>query len=125
MATLLHGTTRLRAELIARNGPDPRFIEPGGVRTNEGFSTYLAEGPFEFDPPEEYARGKGAQFPGEGGAVMLVIEGVPDDVLSAANPDGFFPLEHGLVQFDVGSGLEELLAAWPFLTKHIRDVERA
>jgi len=67
--------------------------------------------------------GKAAQFPSEGGAVILVIDGVPDDVLTAANPDGFFPLEHGLVQFDLGAGLEELLAVWPSLSKHIRDVE--
>ena len=122
MATLVHGTTRHRAELIIRNGPDPGFIEPGGSRTNEGFSTYLEGGPFEFDGPEVYARGKAAQFPNEGGAVILVIENVPDDVLAAANPDGLFPLEHGLVQFDRGAGLEELLAIWASLPKQIRNV---
>jgi hypothetical protein len=122
MATLVHGTTRHRAERIIKFGPNPRFIEPGGNRTDEGFSTYLEGGPFEYDPPEAYARGKAAQFPNEGGAVILVIENVPDDVLAAANRDGFFPLEHGLVQFDRGAGLEELLAIWPTLPKHLRNV---
>jgi hypothetical protein len=121
VATLIHGTTRRRAEQIILTGPDPDFVEPGGRKTNEGFSTYLESGPFEFDTPEAYARGKAAQFPTEGGAVILVIEGVPDDILEAANRGGFFPLAHGLVQFDQGAGLEELLDAWPRLRLSIRD----
>jgi hypothetical protein len=122
MATLVHGTTRHRAERIIRNGPDPRYLEPGGVPSNDGFSTYLESGPFMFKRPEEYATGKAHQFPGEGGPVILVIEGVPDDVLSAANRLGLLPLKSGVVQFDHGDGLEELLAVWNNLTKTIRDV---
>jgi hypothetical protein len=122
MTTLVHGTTRFRAELILKHGPNPGFIEPGGRRSYEGFSTYLESGPFLLDPPEDYARGKDAQFPNEGGPVILVIENVPDSVLAAANSDGLFPAEYGLVQFDVGTGLEELLTAWPTLRISIRNV---
>ena len=122
MVTLIHGTTRHRAERIIATGPNPAFIEPGGTRTNEGFSTYREIGPFGFEPPDVYARGKSAKFPNEGGSVILVIEDVPDDVLAAANRDGWFPLEHGLVQFDEGAGLAELLAIWPSLTKRIQVV---
>ena len=122
MATLVHGTTRYRAELISKNGPDPKYLEPGGIPTNDGFSTYLEAGPFLYKPPEVYANGKAKQCPNEGGPVILVIEKVPAAVLAAANRDGLFPLKNGLVQFDTGAGLEELLAVWPTLTKTICDV---
>jgi hypothetical protein len=122
MTTLIHGTTRFRAELILKNGPNPGFIEPGGSRTYEGFSSYIESGPFLLEPPEDYALGKNALFPNEGGPVILVIENVPDSVLEAANPDGLYPPEYGLVQFDLGAGLEELLAVWPKLNISIRDV---
>ena len=122
MTTLIHGTTRFRAELILKHGPNPGFIEPGGRKTYEGFSTYIESGPYLLDPPEEYARGKDALFPNEGGPVILVIENVPDSVLAAANSDGLFPPDYGLVQFDVGAGLEELLAVWPNLSISIRNV---
>jgi hypothetical protein len=49
-----------------------------------------------------------------------LIENVPDDVLAAANRDGWFPPSNGVVQFDTGAGLEELLAIWPTLPKSIR-----
>jgi hypothetical protein len=41
-------------------------------------------------------------------------------VLKAVNE--WFPLSQGLVQFDRGAGLEELVAAWPSLFKHIQSV---
>jgi hypothetical protein len=122
MATLVHGTTRHRAEQIIKNGPDSRYQEPGGSRSDDGFSTYLETGPFPFGLPEDYARGKAKQCPNEGGPVILVMESVPDDVLAAANRDGMFPLKNGLVQFDTGAGLEKLLAVWPTLPITIRDV---
>jgi hypothetical protein len=50
------------------------------------------------------------------------MENVPNDVLAAANRDGWFPLSNGVVQFDAGAGLEELLAVWATLAKTIRDV---
>jgi hypothetical protein len=34
----------------------------------------------------------------------------------------WFPLSQGLIQFDTGAGLEELLAAWPSLDKRIQDI---
>src|SRR5882724_5137842 len=117
MAILLHGTTRWRAERIIANGPDPDFVEPGGGPRAENFSTYLEAGPFTLDPPQTYALGKAKNFPAEGEPVILVLD-VPDDIINKTdlvlNPLGF-----GVIQFDVGSGLEELLAAWPTIAKRI------
>lgn len=119
---LLHGTTRRRAERILALGPDPGFREPGGRPSADGFSTTLETGPFLFGTPEGYARGKAAEFPDEGGPVILVID-VPDDIVHRAATD-WFPLGQGLVQFDRGAGFEELVAAWPAVAKsaHIRSV---
>ena len=117
---LLHGTTRRRAELILRDGPDPRYREPGGRATEDGFSLALADGPFHFGHPEEYARGKAQEFPTEGGPVILVVD-VPDEIVRRAANE-WFPLAQGLVQFDLGAGFEELAAAWPNLAKEIRSV---
>ena len=121
MATLLHGTTRYRAERIAAQGPDPRFIERGASTPAESFSTFLAQGPFLFGSPEDYACGKAADFPDEGGAAILIVQ-VPDSVVALAVNE-WFPLSQGLVQFDVGAGLEELLDVWPELRKEIRLVD--
>ena len=68
--------------------------------------------------PEEYARGKAALFPSEGGPAILAVD-VPDAIIALA-VNVFFPLGQGVVQFDEGAGLEELRAAWPTLTKEIR-----
>ena len=122
MVTLLHGTTRHRAEQIIARGPDPRYREPGGLPVNDGFSMYLEGGPYMFDSPDEYARGKDRQCPKEGGPVILVVEDVPDEVLLAADRLGLIPLRFGVVQFDSGEGLEELLAAWHKLPKTIREI---
>jgi len=62
-------------------------------------------------------RGKAAAFPDEGGPVILVVD-VPEDVIAGAIND-WFPLSQGLVQFDPGAGLEELLAVCPTLPKQI------
>lgn len=126
MPMLLHGTTRHRAEQILKRGPDPHFIEPesGGIGGAGSFSTYLEEGPFLFGPPEEYARGKAATFPAEGGPAIIAVD-VPMEIINLAARLPYFPLDQGLVQFDQGAGLEELRAAWPQLPKQIRLVESA
>jgi hypothetical protein len=121
MATVLHGTTRHRAEQILAGGPDPDFIEPGGGPRAEGFSTCLESGPFPLGTPEEYARRKSAGFPDEGGPVILAVD-VPDDLIALAVDEVYFPLSQGVVQFDEGAGLEELRAAWSSLPKHIVEV---
>lgn len=117
---LVHGTTRQRAEQIVQYGPDPRFREPGGLRWSDGFSMSLEGGPFLFGTPEEYARGKAAEFPDEGGPVILVVD-VPESIVQQASGE-WFPLEQGLVQFDPGAGLEELAAVWASLPKQIRSL---
>ncbi len=122
MPTLVHGTTRLRAEQIVRHGLNPRYVEPGGVPSNDGFWTYLESGPFIYRAPEFYAHGKNLQCPNEGGPAILVIENVPEFVLEATNRDGLCPLKTGVFQFLPGDGLEELISIWHSLTKTIRDV---
>src|SRR5438128_2274959 len=105
MAVVLHGTTRRRAERIVADGPDPNFIEPGGMTPAEGFSTCLEQGPFPLGTPEEYARHKAAVFPGEGGPVIVKMD-VPDAVIALATDETYFPLSQAVVQFDEGAGLE-------------------
>jgi hypothetical protein len=117
---LLHGTTRLRAEQILKQGPNSHFQEPGGQDRDDGFSMNMEAGPFLFGSVEDYARGKSRQFPNEGGPVILAVD-VPLEIIQKAVND-WFPLSQGLVQFDQGSGLEELLDAWPHLVKDIREV---
>jgi|SRR3954451_13203554 len=117
---LLHGTTRFRAEKIMLQGPNPRFEEFGGQPVDSGFSMNVVGGPFHFGSPEDYAAGKAREFPDEGGAVILAVD-VPDDIVQRALSD-WLPLSQGLVQFDIGAGLEELIAAWPLLNKEIRSV---
>jgi hypothetical protein len=119
---LLHGTTRHRAERILSFGPDPRYHEPGGQGTDDGFSLCLESGPFFFGMPEDYARGKAREFPDEGGPVILVLE-VPDEIVQRAATE-WFPLSQGLVQFDPGAGLEDQIAIWPEIatTAQIRSV---
>ena len=121
MPILLHGTTRYRAERIRVHGPDPDFVEPSGVGRAESFSAYLEQGPFHFGSPEAYACRKSADFPDEGGAAILLVD-VPDEIIALAVNE-WFPLSQGLIQFDEGAGLSELLAAWPTLWKNIRPVE--
>lgn len=60
--------------------------------------------------------------PGEGGAVILILE-VPDEVVHRTATE-WFPLSQGLVQFDPGAGLEELAAVWSEVarTAQIRSV---
>ena len=117
---LLHGTTRQRAERIIQQGPDPSFQEPGGRDVSEEFSMNLEIGPFLFGSVEAYARGKAWQFPTEGGPAVLAVD-IPESIVRLAESE-WFPIDQGLVQFDLGAGLEELLAAWPDLVKTIRNV---
>lgn len=51
-------------------------------------------------------------FPSEGGAAIVEIE-VPQDIIDLAIDAG------GEIRFEPGLGLDELLLAWPTLTKRI------
>jgi hypothetical protein len=117
MSILLHGTTRMRADKIVVEGPDPQLCGP------DGFSTCHEAGPFHFGSPEEYACRHARNSPNEGGGAILVVD-VPDDII-ALTVDAYFPASQGLVQFDQGFGLDELRAAWSGLRKEIRLVECA
>jgi hypothetical protein len=120
---LVHGTTRFRAERIVQYGPDVRYREPGGRPCEEGFSMYVEGGPFPFGTPTKYALGKAAGFPAEGGAAILEVD-VPDEIIERATGP-WLPLSQGVVQFDIGYGIEELLAAWSTLPKQIILLESA
>jgi hypothetical protein len=112
---LRHGTTRQRAERILQNGPDLRYVEPGGSFDDpaKGFSTARIKEEYNLGSPEEYARRKANNFPQEGGPVLLEIE-VPESIVRKANR-----AESEEVRFEPGWGLTELLDAWPKLTKRV------
>jgi hypothetical protein len=115
---LVHGTTRLRAEAIVRDGPDPFYAE-GGNRASfsYGLSTYDLNAPsFALGRPEDYAKSKAKLFPNEGGPAILEVD-VPEEVVQLA-----MELAPGLFQFDEHFGMAELLEHWPLLTKRVRNV---
>jgi hypothetical protein len=107
---LRHGTTRMRADHLLQQGPDPNRVVGGD--TAYGLSTAPAEGPYPLGAPEDYARGKARLFPQEGGPAILEIE-VPQSIVARAVHPG------GEVWFGPGFGLEELLAAWPRIVKRV------
>lgn len=120
---LHHGTTRQRAGAILLGGPDVNFREPNGT-TADGFSTTLGNGPTDLGSAEDYARLKAANFPSEGGPAILAIE-IPDD-LADTMIGGVGELIAGKalnvgseIRFEPGGGLEQLLVAWPSLTKSV------
>jgi hypothetical protein len=108
---LRHGTTRRRAEAILLHGPDPDFVEPGGLLRAEAFSAVAITGPFPFGTAEQYANGKARAFPHEGGPAILEVE-VPVDVAGLAALGGEY-------RFESGYRLEELLQMWPLLSKRV------
>jgi hypothetical protein len=116
---LLHGTTRRRAEGMIADLAAP-FIEPGGQERSRALSMCVENGPFLFGRPDEYARGKAVQFPDEGGPVILAVD-VPAEIIARAINE-WFPVSQGLVQFDTGAGMEELIAVWPVLWKRILEL---
>ena len=107
---LRHGTTRLRAEHILLNGPEPNRVVGGD--TANGLSTAPLQGFYPLGAPEDYARGKARLFPQEGGPAILEID-VPESIVALALHPG------GEVWFGPGFGLEELLAAWPWIAKRV------
>jgi hypothetical protein len=122
---LQHGTTRKRAEAILQNGPDPRYAEPPGHISADGFSTAPALGPFGFGRPETHARSKAKLFPDEGGPAILEFE-FPDHLAQDIIADIQNPIQRGKalnwgdeIAFDVGHGIEQLLQLWPQLNKRI------
>src|SRR5262245_13605007 len=111
LVLLRHGTTRRRAETILRDGPDPNYREPGGFDTAEAFSTARIHASSPHGEPDEVAARKARLFPNEGGPAIIEIE-VPESIVRKADLGGE-------VRFEPGFGLEELLAAWPSLTKRL------
>lgn len=136
---LLHGTTRLRAESIDRTGPDVNFVEPGGVGIAENFSFTVESMPSRVGESANYARGKAAAFPNEGSPAIIAVD-VPDEVVrlaaiehlslfaglieynEAADIGELVRLCGGVIQFDPGPALDNLLAMWGSLAKEIRGV---
>ena len=122
--TLLHhGTTLHRADRITRLGPDAGYVEPGGSFHDpaRGFSTSLSGQPnVGLLTPEDYARMKARNFPGEGGPVILEVE-LPESIVDIVrnHPELGLSAATGEIRFEPGAGLEELLQAWPNLTKRV------
>lgn len=119
---LHHGTTLHRARLIAAGGPDPNYREPYGPLA-EFFSTAYADPalvPRLMGHPEDYARMKAANFPNEGGPVILELE-VPTWIVDVVLADsiGGGLAQGGEVRFDPGFGLGELLREWLRIPKRI------
>ena len=120
---LHHGTTLHRARAIKANGPDPNLREPGTgiLPPAEGFSTVIGDGrPCSTGTPEQAARNKHAIFPNEGGPAILEVC-VPEWIVAILYAD---PLAAGLAQsgelrFEPESGLTELRAEWPNITKRV------
>jgi hypothetical protein len=119
---LFHGTTLWRARRILAGGPDLDFLEPGDPVPSENFNACLPFGPFiASGRPEQYAVLKAAAARREGrdeGGPAIVIFDAPDDVLALA-VDEFTPLSQGFVQFDRGTPINALRAAWSGLPKRI------
>lgn len=91
----LQGTTLHRAELIVKFGPNPDFREPGGYNWPDGFSMYVVGVPYrDLETPEKYALLKAANFPNEGGPVILAVD-VPDEIAMLAETP-WLPLSRGL-----------------------------
>lgn len=123
LVVLHHGTTLKRAERIIQVGPDPKYVEPGALFYDpaEGFSMGKPGAPdVGLKTPEDYARLKATNFPNEGGPVILEVE-VPGWIVDIVLSDLFLDAatESGEVRFSPGYGLDELLQAWPALTKRI------
>ena len=137
---LLHGTTRFRGEAIIATGPDIGYIEPGGEGViAENFSECVEGWGSALGRAEEYARNKNRGFPDEGGGVVVAID-VPDKLVRMAAREhlalyaGIFPVDPnatlmgllascgGVIQFDPGPALDQLLGRWGKLPKEIRGV---
>lgn len=136
---LLHGTTLARAESIDLHGPDLRFVEPEMSVIAHNFS-FTAEGiPSAIGDAYSYARGKSAAFPNERGPAVIAVDVHERTVRLAAvehlslfrglieyddeaNVAELVALCGGVIQFDPGPAIDELLATWETLAKEIRGV---
>ncbi len=63
---------------------------------------------------------KARNFPGEGGPVILEVE-LPESIVDIVrnHPELGLSAATGEIRFEPGAGLEELLQAWPNLTKRV------
>lgn len=138
---LLHGTTRLRAERILRYGPDVTFVEPGGIDIAGNFSFSIEGERSAIGDARAYACGKGATFPNELGAAIVAAD-VPEEIVWLAarehlspfiemgvieydefrGDEEFVRLCGGVIQFDPGPALGQLMEQWASLAKEIRGV---
>jgi hypothetical protein len=118
--TLHHGTTLWRAQRIVAGGPDPNFVEPHGPPAEYFSTAYADPGLRHMGHPEDYARLKAANFPNEGGPVILEIE-VPGWIIDLVLADviGDALARSGEVRFDPGISLEELVSEWTNIPKRI------
>jgi hypothetical protein len=123
-ATVLHhGTTLQRAREIETNGPDPDYREPGtgSLPPAEGFSAVIGDGRHcSTGTPDVAARNKHALFTDEGGPAILEVI-VPAWIMAIlyADPIAAGLARSGEIRFEAESGLPELRADRPNLTKRV------
>jgi hypothetical protein len=103
--------------------PNPDFVEPGGDQYSraEGFSAVIAgDADLGLGTAERYARMKSANFPNDGGPVILEVE-VSTWIVDILRNDPFagIVVASGEVRFERDLGLAELQQVWPTLTKRI------
>lgn len=120
---LHHGTTLQRARAIEENGPDPDYREPGtgSLPPAEGFSTVIGDArSCSTGTPEQAAHNKHALFPKEGGPAILEVW-VPGWIMAIlyADPIAAGLARSGEIRFEPESGLDELRAESPDLTKRV------
>ena len=116
--TMEHGTTLARAQEMAANGPDPNFVEPGRLPTSDaakGFSAAKPDGPFPMGSPTDYALGKAAAFPAEGGPAILRMT-MPPEVANFGLDIG------GEIRFNK-AGADALKFNWDQVQTEIRPVD--
>ena len=120
---LHHGTTLLSAGQIEKFGPDPNYREPGGEHQPPalGFSACRAgESTCLTGLPEEMAQRKAKLFPAHDGPA-IIEEHVPEWIMQILYRDTIAAglSRHGEIRFEPESGLEQLRAEWPNLTKRV------
>ena len=121
---LHHGTTLHRAERLQQTPPDPDFSRAGWKSIRPGRRVLGQSSPVKPDvglgSAEHYARMKAANFPEEGGPVILEVEVLMWIVDILRNdPIANMVVESVEVRFEPSLGLEKLRQAWPNLVKKI------
>ena len=119
MSILLHGTTQA-LRLQNRSGTTRCAFQGAGRSRHERRIRDLPQGrtrPAHSGISRGLCVRQSRAISHEGGPAILEID-CPDDII-AATDQLLYPASQGIIQFDEGSGLENLLAVWRQLEKRI------